>query len=259
MPRRPGNDERGQFPWKVYGAEFLGTGILLLGGLSAVILDFGTGSPVVRAVPDAGLRRLLTGFLFGSVGALVAISPLGKESGAHINPAVSLAFRLLGKIRTSHAVGYVLSQLAGAVAGSLPLLLWGALGRSVNFGATTPGAGTGAALLGETAATLALVLGLFLFLRHRRIRRFTPALFPVLYAVLVFLEAPLSGTSTNPARSLGPAVIANTWRAWWIYWVGPAAAALLGAALYRWSWLRKVEIEVAKIHHFEHDRYGIFR
>ena len=81
----------------------------------------------------------------------------------------------------------------------------------------------------------------------------------MLYAVMVFLEAPISGTSTNPARSLGPAVISGDWIDWWVYWLGPLTGALLGVSLYRLTWLRQLEIEVAKLYHFEHDPHGIFR
>ena len=248
-------------PWKCYAAELAGTGLLLLVGLSVVILDFGAGSPVARVLPDAGLRRAITGFLFGCTGAAIAISPLGKESGAHINPAVTAAFWSMGTLKGRYALGYALAQSTGAVLGTLPLLAWGALGSSVTFGATEPGAafGTGWALVGETVATFIMVTLLFYFIRHPRLRAFTPALFPPLYAIMVFLEAPVSGTSTNPARSLGPAVIAGDWRAWWIYWVGPLAGALLAVAFYRLSWLRHVEIEVAKLYHFEFDRYRVLR
>ena len=158
-------------------------------------------------------------------------------------------------------MGYVLAQLAGAVLGALPLLAWGQLGRSIDFGATQPGSGYGPwlAVLGETATTFALIIGLFFFLRHQRIRNFTPALFPFLYAVMVFLEAPISGTSTNPARSLGPAVVSEAWQDWWVYWLGPLLGALIGVAVYKYSWLRELEIEVAKLYHFEHDPHKIFR
>ncbi len=234
--------------------------MLLLFGLSFVILDFGHGSPVQRIIPDAGLRRLLTGFLFGSSGALIAVSPLGRISGAHINPVVTFAFWMKGKMRGSHAAGYALSQLAGAIAGSLPLLLWGTIGRSVQFGATVPGDTRGPflPLLGEVGTTFSLVILLLLFVSHKRLRRYTPLLFPVLYALMVFLEAPLSGTSTNPARSLGPAVISGEWQDWWIYWVGPLLGALTGVAAHTGSWLNRLEIDVAKIYHFEHDPSGIF-
>jgi aquaporin Z len=248
------------FPWKLFAAELVGTALLVAIGLSIVILDFGKTSPVARVLPAAGLRRLITGFLFGTTGALIALSPLGKESGAHINPVVTAGFWLMGKLRAGHALGYVLSQLVGAVLGASLLLVWGPMGQSVEFGATLPGTSYGVtwALLGEIATTFVMIVGLFFFVRHRRIRAFTPAMFPVLYAIMVFLEAPISGTSTNPARSLGPAVISGDWQAWWVYWVGPLAGMLLGVLLYRFTWLRKVEIEVAKLYHFEYDRYNVF-
>jgi aquaporin Z len=238
----------------------MGTALLVAVGLSIVILNFGQGSPITTLVPGAPARRLITGFLFGSTGALIAISPIGKESGAHINPVVTVAFWMMGKLRARHALGYVIAQLAGAVLGALPLIVWGAMGRSVSFGATIPGAGYGTwwPLLGEVVTTFALISGLFYFLRRRALRRFTPALFPVLYAVMVFMEAPVSGTSTNPARSLGPAVVSGTWNSWWIYWIGPLLGALLTVATFRLTGLRWLEIEVAKLYHFGHDRYGVF-
>jgi aquaporin Z len=250
-----------KFPWMLYGSELIGTALLVAVGLSIVILDFGQGSPLIQFIPDAGLRRLITGFLFGTTGALIALSPLGKESGAHINPVVTMGFWLMGKLRARHVLGYVLAQLAGAVMGAVPLLGWGTMGHSVAFGATLPNPayGAGWAFLGETVTTFALILGLFFFLQHRRLRNFTPALFPFLYAVMVFAEANISGTSTNPARSFGPAVISDAWYGWWIYWLGPALGTLLGVTVYRLTARRWSAIEVAKLHHFEHDRYGIFR
>ena len=248
-------------PWVHYLSEFVGTALLIAIGLSFVILNFGTGSPMLALVPGAGPRRLLTGFLFGATGGLLAYSPVGKVSGAHINPAVTWAFWWLGKMRTRHAVGYVLAQLAGGVLGAVPLLAWGGIGASQNFGATAPGPyfGAGWAVAGEFATTCILIVSLFLFLRHRRLRNFTPLLFPFLYAVMVFLEAPVSGTSTNPARTLGPEVISATWRGWWVYWAGPLLGAAAGVLFYKISWLRHVEIEVAKFYHFDYDPHGIFR
>jgi aquaporin Z len=248
-------------PWLLYGAELTGTALLVAVGLSFVILDFGHGSPVIQLIPSAGWRRLLTGLLFGSTGALIALSPLGKESGAHINPAVTLAFWLTGTLGARHALGYGVAQLAGAILGALPLLAWGGMGQSVAFGATVPGMGYGAgwALVGEAATTFALIVGLFTFVRHRRLRSFTPALFPVLYAAMVYLEAPVSGTSTNPARSLAPAVISGAWNGWWVYWVGPLVGTLLAVAVFRIGGPRWLRIEIAKLYHFGHDRYGVLR
>ena len=156
--------------------------MLVLVGLSLVILMFGEGSPIPGVLPSEGWRRLITGFLFGTTGALIALSPVGERSGAHINPIVTLAFRLMGKLDLRTSLGYVVAQLAGAILGSVPLLAWGAMGRSVSFGATFPGEGysVGAVLLGEVITTFAMVTLLCVFLGFRRIRPFTPAIFPVL-------------------------------------------------------------------------------
>jgi len=84
-------------PWQTILSELVGTGLLVLVGLTIVILMFGAGSPGVSMIPSEGLRRLITGFLFGTTGALIALSPVGKESGAHINPAVTFGFWMMGK------------------------------------------------------------------------------------------------------------------------------------------------------------------
>ena len=210
---------------------------------------FGDGSPLPRLLPDEGVRRAVTGFLFGTTGDLIALSRVGKVSGAHINPAVSFGFWLMGRISGETLFAYAAAQLAGAVLGTLPLLAWGRMGRSVAFGATVPGTGygQGAALLGEAVTTFAMVALLCVFLAFRRLRRFTPAIFPFLYSLMVWAEAPVSGTSTNPARTLGPAVVSGLWDGWWVYWVGPVFGTF--AATLAFSFLAR-EIEVAKLYHF---------
>ena len=242
---------------QLYLSEAAGTALLVLGGLSVVIFMFGAGSPMERLLPSVDLRRTLTGFLFGCIGGSIALSQVGKVSGAHINPAVTLGFWLMQKLDARTTLGYMCAQLAGAALGSLPLLAWGAMGRSVDFGATVPGEGytTMDALLGEMVTTFALVAGLCIFIGFRELRRFTPFLMPPLYAVMVPLEAALSGTSTNPARTFGPALISGRWDGWWIYWVGPLAGMV--AAIVVCSSLAR-RIEVAKLYHFESDRRRIF-
>jgi aquaporin Z len=246
------------FPWRVYLAELVGTAVLLLVGLSLVIFMFGTGSPMAQLVPGEGLRRAITGFLFGTTGALIALSPVGKRSGAHINPVVTLGFRLMGKLELKVTVFYILAQLVGGILGVLPLFAWGEMGRSVAFGATVPGAGysTLTVVLAEAAATFAMISLLAIFLAYRKIRPFTPAIFPPLYSFLVWAESPISGTSTNPARSLAPSLISGQWEGWWIYWIGPILGTLL--ALLATSFLVK-RIEVAKLYHFDSDQDRLFR
>lgn len=239
---------------RLYAAEFAGTAVLVAVGLSFVVLLAAPGSPAVALLPDAPLRRAITGFLFGSTGALVAYSQLGRISGAHINPAVTFAFWLEGRLRWRDATGYVLAQCCGGVAGAALLLAWGGLGRSVGFGATVPAAGdpAWAPLLGEAGCTAALVALLFVMAAHRRTQRFTPLINPPLFALLAWLEAPLSGTSANPARSLGPAVVADVWTGFWIYVAGPCIGAAIAVVLLRLEGSGRHRPREARQAHFRH-------
>jgi len=240
---------------KFFMSEFIGTGLLLMVGLSLVIFMFGTGSPMADLIPQVKIRQVITGFLFGSVGASIALSHIGTVSGAHINPAVTMVFWLYRKIEGRLAVTYVLAQLTGAIVGCLPLLLWGAIGRSIDFGVTIPGEGYSitTVLLGEIITTFVMVSLLIIFIGFRNIRQFTPYMFPLLYAIMVPLEAAISGTSTNPARSLGPAVVSGQWDGWWIYLIGPVAGAFLASLAC--SLLAK-RITIAKLYHFDSESEG---
>lgn len=243
---------------RLFFSELIGTGLLLLFGLSSVILMFGEGNPVESVIPSITVRRALNGFIFASFGSLIALSPVGKISGAHVNPIVTLGFWTFGKLTGRSAIGYVLAQFTGALIGCLPLLLWGTMGRSISFAATVPGQGYGifVVLLGEVLATFALISTLCVLLASRRLRRFTPAVLPFLFALMVPLEAGISGTSVNPARSFGPSVISGVWDQWWIYWIGPLVGGLL-ALLVCGRLARR--IEVAKLYYFDTDPEGIIR
>jgi aquaporin Z len=242
---------------RLFVSEVAGTAALLLGGLSIVILMSADGSPMRDLIPNDDARTAVTGFLFGCIGGGIALSRVGTESGAHINPAVTMAFWLLRKLDTRAAAGYIVAQLIGAWLGCLPLLAWGAMGRSVAYGATIPGDGfpTSTVVMGEAVTTFTLIATLCVFLGFRPLRRYTPFAMPVLYAIMVPLEAHISGTSTNPARSFGPALISGRWEGWWIYWVGPMLG--MAAAIVACSSLAR-RIEVAKLYHFESDRRRLF-
>ena len=243
--------------WGLFSSEAIGTAALVCGGLSVVVVMFGDGSPMGRIVPNELLRTAMAAFLFGCVGTAVTLSRVGRESGAHINPAVTMGFWMMRKLDGRAAAGYIAAQLLGASLGALPLLAWGSMGRSVAFGATIPGAGysTAAVVMGEAVTTFGLVAILCVFLGFRHLRPYTPFMMPILYGVMVPLEGHISGTSTNPARTFGPALISGRWDGWWIYWVGPMLG-MLAATLVCSSLARR--IEVAKLYHFESDRRRLF-
>jgi aquaporin Z len=237
---------------RLYVAEAVGTALLVFFGLSVVIAFFARGSPLALLLPSAALRRALAGACFGTVGALITISPLGRISGAHINPAVSFAFWLEGKLAWRDTLGFVISQCLGAALGAPGLLLWGAMGESAQYGATLVGAGTSVwvALAGEVLATLALVLAIFMTAAHARTRRYTPWTLPPLFAWLVWWEGPWSGASTNPARSLAPALLTANWSHFWLYVLGPLCGAACAVALLRLEMLGQHRVPVARVFHF---------
>ena len=156
------------------------------------------------------------------------------------------------------------AHFASELIGTALLVLVGLSLVILMFGTGTPMArqipGEGYAiqtiLLGEIITNFIMVSLLAVFIGFRHLRPFTPAIFPFIYAVMVCFEAPISGTSTNPARSLGPAIISGQWQGWRIYWVGPLIGAFAASAAC--SFLAK-RITVAKLYYFDSDRDGLFR
>ncbi|GAB3826355.1 MIP/aquaporin family protein [Hymenobacter jeollabukensis] len=183
------------------------------------------------------LRRCVLALVAGLVVVGITYIPWGQRSGAHINPAVTLAFWHLGSLRGADAFWYIVAQCAGAVAAG-PLLSW-ALQRwyahpDVNFNLTEPGpAGAGVAVLAEVVISGVLMWVLLYALHTERLRRFTGWLIGALIAAYVVVEAPLSGMSLNPARSLGAAVGAGRYEHLWIYWLAPIPAMWLAAVLFQ--------------------------
>jgi aquaporin Z len=234
-------------------SELIGTALLVVIGLSIVIFDLGRGSPLATVLPSVAARRALTGALFGATGMSIALSPVGRVSGAHINPVVSIAFWIERTLPTKALMAFVASQLVGATAGAVPLLLWGKMGRSIAFAATSPGPrGSAAAFLGEVITTFLLIFLLLSLVGHPRIRPYTPGLFPPLYGLMVWLEAPWSGTSTNPARSLGPDVIALAAHSYWLYWAAPVLGTFIAVGARRVApVIGRLDVDIAKVAHFE--------
>jgi aquaporin Z len=237
-----GTEARGGWHWAEWGSEFAGTGILLLGGLSGLFLDFAPGSPVAAALPSESVRLLITGLILGATGLLVTVSPLGRRSGAHLNPSVSLAFWRRGHMHPNDLIGYVTAQTGGAIAGTLAArYCWGARASALDLGVTRPGHGisTLAAAAIEAILTFVLIFGILLAVSSSRSARWTPLVAWGLVALLVWQGGDLTGASLNPARSLAPAL--------WAYIVGPLAGSLAAVAAY--GLLSRLETRTAKLLH----------
>ena len=224
---------------------------MLFLGVSAVSFMWGPGSPV-PVVPYGPLRRLLTGLLFAGGGTAVVYSPLGQISGGHLNPAVTLAFWRLGKVPARDAVLYVVMQFAGALLGVYAAgVAWGPLTAGAHYAATVPGLNytQAGALAAETVCTFLLVFLIFVCVNKPTLAARTGLFAGGLVALLVTIEAPISGTSLNPARTLGPAILAQDYSALWIYFVGPIAGALMAVAAFSGQWGKQTVC--AKLYHTE--------
>lgn len=245
----PATAQRG-WHWPEWLCEFAGTALLLLGGLSAVCLDFGSNSPVAKVLPGHSARLLLTGLLFAGSSSLVAVSPLGRRSGAHLNPCVTLAFWRRGHVHPHDLAGYAVSQVAGAFAGTaLVKWWWGAQARSVSLGITQPRPGLRAVDAAgiEAFMTALMVFAILAMVSAARTAPFTPLVLWIVVAVLVWQGAPLTGTALNPPRSLAPAVLTMNFHNLWVYFVGPIAGS--AAAVEVFNLVPGVETLTAKLFH----------
>jgi aquaporin Z len=176
------------------------------------------------------------GLAMGFTAIGIIYSPWGKQSGAHINPSITLAFLRLGKIEPWDAVFYMGAQFVGGLSAVLliALLLGSTLAHpSVNYVATIPGTdGTGIAFLAEFAISFILMSVVLVSTNTQKLSRWTGLFAGVLVATYIAVEAPLSGMSMNPARTFASALPAQLWTALWVYFTAPLIGMLLAAELY---------------------------
>lgn len=193
-------------------------------------------SPVRHFFISGIVRRALMGLAIGATVIALIISPWGKQSGGHINPAMTFAFYRLGKIRPWDALFYGVAQFSGATSGVAlaTFLLRGAPGDvTVRYAVTAPGVyGAAVAFAAELAISFILMITVLLVTNHERFARYTPYFVGSLYAVNITFETPLSGMSMNPARTFGPSVYGGYWHTLWIYFIAPTVGMLAAAAVF---------------------------
>ncbi len=238
--------------WPEYMLEAVELSLFLLCACLAVTVLEHPHSPLRHAIPDPTARRIVLGPLMGLVAIGIIYSPWGRRSGAHINPSVTLTFFRLGKIEPWDAVCYIAAQFVGALAGvaSASVMLGGRLAApSVAYIVTVPGhAGTWAALLGESTISFVTMSVVLWTSNTQRLAQFTGLFAGILLAAYIVVEAPISGVSLNPARTLGSAVPAGIWTAIWVYFAAPPLGMLLAAEVYL-RWRGRGTVMCAKLNH----------
>lgn len=246
----PGSTRELHWPEYLIEAALLG-GFMVSACLVTALLEH-PGSPANVAVPDPLVRRALIGLAMGVTAVALIYSPWGGRSGAHFNPSVTLTYLHLGKIEGRDALAYVVAQCVGGAAGVLvaSVVLGDAVAGhpAVAYAATLPGtAGPGVAFAAELAISF-LLMSLVLWLSNGAHARLTGLACGALVATYITFEAPLSGMSMNPARSLASALFDQRWSQLWIYLVAPPVGMFGAAELYR-SRRGVRRVLCAKLHH----------
>ncbi len=247
--------------WPEYLMEAAELGLFMLSACAFTVLLFHPDSPAAQAVPDGIARRMLMGLAMGSTAIAIIFSPIGKRSGAHFNPSVTLTFLRLGKIERWDAGFYMVAQFVGGVAGVLLAMVL--LGEpiahsSVSYAATVPGpTGALAAFIAEVVITFILMSVILNVSNTKRLARWTGLFAGALVATYIVIESPISGMSMNPARTFGSAVGAHLWTSLWIYFTAPPLGMLAAAEVYRRINAGRA-IACAKLHHHNNQRC-IFR
>jgi aquaporin Z len=237
--------------WHLYVDEGVELAIFMISACFFTVWLFNPALPALHLLPSGALRRLLMGISMGGTAILIIRSPMGKRSGAHFNPAITLTYFRLGKIDKWDASFYVVSQFIGGICGVgvSTLCLQSSLAvPTVDYAVTVPGlGGTAGAFCAEYFMAALLMLVVLWFSNRPPLAQYTSYLVGILIMFYVFVFAPVSGFSINPARTTGSAVFANVWTAVWLYFVAPVLGMMTSAEIY----LRVYGIEsvlCAKLH-----------
>jgi len=238
--------------WFLYVYEGAELAIFMLSACFGAVALYSTSSSIPAELPNTALRGLLMGAAMGLTAVLIIHSPMGKASGAHFNPAITLTYLRLGKIAPWDAAFYVVGQFTGGVAGVWVSAL--ILGRRlalppVQYVITVPGIYGTAAAFGAEFLMAALMMGTVLWTTNRaNLARYTSYIVGVLITFYVLIFGPVSGFSINPARTVGSAYFAHVWTASWLYFIAPPLGMLLAAQVYVMLY-GIAHVLCAKLHH----------
>lgn len=217
-----------------WGAELAGTAVLVFAALSTATLLFHPGSVVQDWLPSEPARRLLLGIVFVVILTSIARSPTGRLSGAHLNPAVTLAFWITGHVHPHDLFGYWTAQLIGGALGAFALrLVWRQTAAGIEYGAIAPEVAPWAAVLVEALMVGLVICAIFVSVSTPVLVRWTPVVAGTVVTLSFWLGSQFTRAGLNPARTLGPNLVSGQWQDWWVYFAGPLAGAALVAVVWR--------------------------
>ena len=218
--------------------------VLLFGATTFVRWVVGP-SPISSAIPTVRVRLLVIGAAVGVLLFGLILSPAGRASGGHVNPAITLTMWVSGAFPGAAVIPYIVAQLAGSLLGVLTArAVWGSVidGPPVNSACVQPAPGwTNWALFpAEAASTAAIVLLVAWFLAVPRLAPLVPGLVGFLVGLAIAVLGPITGGSLNPARQFGPAIFSGDHDFLWVYLLAPMVGAALATVLFKLLTRRRV-------------------
>ena len=222
--------------WPEYAIEAWALGMFMVAaGAVATLLEY-PASPLHAAVPSSHTRLAIAGISMGLTAIALIYSPWGRRSGAHMNPAVTLTFWRLGKIKRWDAVFYVAAQFIGGTLGVLlvaQLLGVAFTAAPVSYAATQPAPGAPkVAFAAEVLISAGMMFTVLSVSSAPRWARFTGLCAGLLVALYITFEAPLSGMSMNPARTFASAAPGTQWQYLWLYFTAPVLGMFSAAQIF---------------------------
>ncbi|MBK7625633.1 MAG: aquaporin [Bacteroidales bacterium] len=228
--------------WSTYLIEAWALGMFMVSACFFVIIIEHPDMPVRNMIQDAFVRRMMTGLAMGITAILLIYSKWGIRSGAHMNPAVTITFLILNRIRREDAFWYIAFQFAGGFFGIaiFKLFLFNYISfPTVNYVVTIPGQQGELVALGiEFLLSAILITVVLISSNYTKIAPYTGFIVGILLLLYITFTAPMSGMSINPARTFASAVNSGEWYGWWLYFLGPVSGMLSGGYFYR-SWYRR--------------------
>jgi len=222
--------------WPLYFYEGAELAIFMISACCFTVWLFDPAYLGLHLLPGNASRRLLMGIAMGATAILIIHSPMGKRSGAHFNPAITMTYFRLGKIAAWDAAFYVIFQFLGGVFGVAvsAIVLGPAIAvPSVDYAVTVPGIyGTAAAFFAELFMAGLLMAVVLQFSNRPSLAIYTSYLVGFLIMFYILLFAPVSGFSINPARTAGSAIFAHVWTAIWLYFAAPLLGMMTAAEIH---------------------------
>ena len=223
--------------WKVYSMEAICLGLFMVSAcFFGTLLEF-PGSPIHQVLPNDFLRLCLMGAAMGVTATVIIYSPMGKLSGAHMNPAVSFTFVRLGKMKWQDGIFYSLFQCVGGVI-AVYLMVWalgeGFTSKPVNYVVTAPGKlGARVAFIVEIAIAFCMMMMVLVTSNNSRLSKYTGLFAGFFVMTYVIVSGPISGFGMNPSRSLASAIPAMQFTSFWIYVLAPFIGMMTAAEFYK--------------------------